>query len=318
VVDAGDARSFVQNQGGDAEVNRDGGNPADPGSATDPPPATDEGTAPVDPGPGDEQLPADPGIELVDDASVASHTLPASIPCDTTVSATVTLRNSGTTTWYRSGDDGYKLGYVGDGDHPFLPAGQAPRIYLDPGQTVPPDATVPFTVWLQAPALPGTLSAHFQMLLEGEHWFGAVAHAAIAITGDCSGSGDCAFPQGVPDEAFSGGSQNNPALGDRVNAVMRDLTGCNIGSTCSLSTYAGATADEKCQSWFAAVNAALRAQGLCAGLHEEGVTDEIAVSDTGCTGRWYGYHVCYYGGPTVVWSPGAQRGYYEILPAYCE
>jgi hypothetical protein len=84
-----------------------------------------------------------------------------------------------------------------------------------------------------------------------------------------------------------------------------------------LSAYAGATTDEKCQSWFAAVTAALRAQGFDAGQHQEGGTDEIAVSSTGCSGKWYGYHVCYYGGPTVVWNPGARRGWWKIDPSYC-
>ena len=61
----------------------------------------------------------------------------------------------------------------------------------------------------------------------------------------------------------------------------------------------------------------LRAQGLSAGQHEVGQTDEIAVSNTGCTGEWYGYHICNYGGPKVVWNPGARRGWWAIDPGYC-
>ena len=129
------------------------------------------------------------------------------------------------------------------------------------------------------------------------------------------------FPQGVPDPGFIASaasySDTDPTVDSAVNAAMAKLTGCNVGSTCSLNTYAGANADQKCQAWFAAVNAELRAQGYCAGQHELGQTDEIAVGNTGCAGKWYGYHVCNYGGPLVVWNPGARRGWWKISPAYC-
>lgn len=128
------------------------------------------------------------------------------------------------------------------------------------------------------------------------------------------------FPQGVPESGFIAAATSygdtDPSVDAAVNAVMVLLTGCGVGSSCSLSASAGATTDEKCQSWFAAVTAALRAQGFDAGQHQEGGTDEIAVSSTGCTGKWYGYHVCSYGGPTVVWN-GARRGWWRIDPSYC-
>lgn len=133
--------------------------------------------------------------------------------------------------------------------------------------------------------------------------------------------GPCEFPQGVPDEAWIGWADSyedtDPDVDDEVNAVMEELTGCGSASTCYLSHYPGASIDEQCQSWFAAVTAELRARGYCAGQHSVGSTDEIAVSNTGCGGKWYGYHVCYYGGPTVVWNPGARRGWWQIDASYC-
>lgn len=133
--------------------------------------------------------------------------------------------------------------------------------------------------------------------------------------------GGCRFPQGLPESDFiaaaTSSADTDPMVDAAVNAAMKSLTGCNPGSSCALSSYPGASAEAKCQSWFAAVNAKLREQGFCAGLHEEGHTDEIAVSSSGCRGRWYGYHVCNYGGPLVVWSPGARRGWWQIAPARC-
>jgi hypothetical protein len=50
----------------------------------------------------------------------------------------------------------------------------------------------------------------------------------------------------------------------------------------------------------------MRFRGLCAGQHEDGVTDEIAVS-VRCEGPYEGWHVANYGGGKVVWSPNAAR-----------
>jgi hypothetical protein len=102
-----------------------------------------------------------------------------------------------------------------------------------------------------------------------------------------------------------------------VNEAMAQLSGCSIGSDCPITVVAGENTNDLCQNWFSLVSEALRAQGFCAGQHEEGHTDEIAVSDTGCTGKWYGYHICNYGGAKVVWNPGARRGWWKIKPGYC-
>lgn len=135
------------------------------------------------------------------------------------------------------------------------------------------------------------------------------------------GGPSCTFPQGVPDQDFIATAcsygDTDPAVDQAVVAVMQNLTGCSPGSDCPIVGFAGATVDEQCQSFFAAVTEQLRAQGYCAGQHIVGATDEIAVSNTGCTGKWYGYHVCFFGGPKVVWMPGAKRGWWMIAPQYC-
>lgn len=142
---------------------------------------------------------------------------------------------------------------------------------------------------------------------------------------DCVSQGgfgpDCSFPQGVPDqdfiEAASSYQDTDPAVDAAVNAVMESLSGCGAMSDCDITGFPGTTAEEICQSWFDAVNAGLREQGFCAGQHVQGNTDEIAVNDTCCAGKWYGYHICNYGGPKVVWNPGARRGWWKIAPSHC-
>jgi hypothetical protein len=151
---------------------------------------------------------------------------------------------------------------------------------------------------------------------------GGSGGVAPGCTPGAGGSGGpCEFPQGVPDPDFTCNSttyqDTDPAVDAAVNSVMAALSGCGVMSDCPITGFAGTNADEICQSWFAAVTKELRAKGFCAGQHAVGSTDEIAVSSTGCAGKWYGYHICNYGGPKVVWNPGARRGWWLIKPSYC-
>lgn len=245
-------------------------------------------------------------VAMRDDAAVVSVTAPASLVCSAASQAAVTLRNTGTTTWTAAA--GFRLEYVGGGSAPFLPAGAMPRVEV-PG-SVAPGATVAFSVTLAAPAIPMSYDARFQMVHGAA--FGAVASARVTVTPGCSVTSGCRFPQGVPEPDFTHHATTSSSVGSVVNTVMQQLSGCPIGSDCPLGA-----AFPTAERWFDAVNAALRARGLCAGQHEEGHTDEIAVSDSGCTGLWYGYHVYNYGGGKVVWAPGAQRGSWSITPGLC-
>ena len=141
---------------------------------------------------------------------------------------------------------------------------------------------------------------------------GGAGGAAGGSGGAGQGGSGCTGPDGT-----GSGPCEFPSVDAAVNDVMVQLTGCGVLSDCPLTTFPGSTTDEICQSWFAAVTAELRAQGYCAGQHIVGSTDEIAVSNTGCDGKWYGYHICNYGGPKVVWNPGARRGWWAIDPGYC-
>lgn len=98
-----------------------------------------------------------------------------------------------------------------------------------------------------------------------------------------------------------------PELGASINAALAAVTGCAPGSRCVVR--------ERPQEFQRRVIERLRADGLCAGQHEPGITDEIAVA-TSTTAPREGWHI--YAGAwddpagtgTVVWSPGAAR------PAY--
>jgi hypothetical protein len=113
----------------------------------------------------------------VDAAQLVSHTLPATMQCGETRQATVTMRNSGTTTWSRYGTQGgYKLGAVGDAD-PFHPG----RVWLPAGVEVAPNQTYTFTLDLTAPQQAGSYLTDWRMVHEGVAWFGAIAARNVAV-----------------------------------------------------------------------------------------------------------------------------------------
>ena len=229
--------------------------------------------------------------------------LPTSMACGATTTASVTLRNNGSTTWNLAT---HQLAYVGDLGHLFLPPGELPRIDLP--AAIAPGASVTLPIELHAPILAGTWEARFRMS-NGTTLFGTALVGNITVS--CAPVTNCSFPQGVAEANFTGHTDTNATVANLVNTVMEQLSGCGRSSDC----YIGDRYTD--QTWFAAVTAELRARGLCAGQHEAGYTDEIAVSMTGCGGLWFGYHVFFYGGQKVVWNNGAQRGSWSITPSSC-
>jgi hypothetical protein len=115
------------------------------------------------------------------------------------------------------------------------------------------------------------------------------------------------FPQGVPEAEYT----KLPATSERaedVNKVMAEITSCTVGSRC--------LHNKSPQEWMSVVVLALRVRGIDAGQHIDGVTDEIAVRDTGCD--WESYHITTFAPkPTVVWTPYANRPKYRIPLVYC-
>lgn len=113
----------------------------------------------------------------VDDARVVSADLPAAMPCGGTYPASVTMQNTGTTTWTHSDGNGYKLGAVDDSD-PFYPL---TRVYLPADARIDPGQSHRFTMTLTAPAIPGTYLTDWRMVHEGVRWFGEIAARWVEV-----------------------------------------------------------------------------------------------------------------------------------------
>ena len=116
----------------------------------------------------------------VNDAEVVSDTLPSSLACGATYEATVTMLNTGTTTWTRDGSFGYKLGQNGDGDD-FHNG----RIRLPEGTSIAPGQTHTFTIGMEALDVPGDYVADWRMFLHvqgpDDEWFGEVALQVVNV-----------------------------------------------------------------------------------------------------------------------------------------
>ncbi|MBI3724019.1 hypothetical protein HY251_08720, partial [bacterium] len=119
---------------------------------------------------------------IEDDSKLVESSIPGSLSPGDRVTVTVSFENTGTKDW--SYPD-VKLGAEGDdlGDaHAFLAAagGDGGRVWLSPGETIPPGSSKDFVFDIVAPGA-GTYSPHFRMVREGIHWFGAATTATVSI-----------------------------------------------------------------------------------------------------------------------------------------
>lgn len=148
--------------------------PSPPAAETPEPPEDTVPAPPVEEEPVDPTEPA-PDPE-VDDAAVVAVSFPTELACGEATTATVTMRNTGTTTWTRAA--GYKLGAVGDQDD--LITGDV-RVWLDDADVVAPDGELTFDVPLVAPDAEALHTTDWQMVREGVAWFGEVTTADVDV-----------------------------------------------------------------------------------------------------------------------------------------
>ena len=161
-------------------------------------------------------------VVRVDQAQLVSTTLPSSLPCSQLVTARVTVRNTGTTTWTAA--DGYKLGAVGDSD-PFGPG----RITLPASAAVAPGDTYDFQVPLQAPGTSTTGVSDWRMLRENVSWFGDTATAMVSVSCgppafDLSSVVIQGAPPGAPDVRSFAITTTITSFGFRPDTIFIDHT----------------------------------------------------------------------------------------------
>ncbi len=148
----------------------------------------------------------------INDAQFIGQNLPATMEVGQTYDVSVTMKNTGTTTWTR--DTSFRLGSYNPGDNIiWKPEGPCDepnihhRVYLCSGDAIAPLETKTFTFQVTAPAQAGEYNFQWRMQQEFVEWFGDYsANVAIQVE-DPPEINDAQFiAQNVPDSMEVGES----------------------------------------------------------------------------------------------------------------
>lgn len=121
-----------------------------------------------------------------DNAIVLNNTIPSLQYAGESVTVTVTVKNTGASTWDSA--NLFKLGALGDSD-PFI-AGN--RIELTGGVSVAPGEEHTFQFTMSAPVTPGAYTTDWQMIHDGVGWFGETHAETVTVV---DGPAPCEFNQ---------------------------------------------------------------------------------------------------------------------------
>src|SRR5207249_1025197 len=113
----------------------------------------------------------------LNDASFVSQSVPSVMTPGQTYAVSVTMQNTGGTTW--SAGAAYRLGSQNPQDNTTWGTS---RVSLPGGSSVAPGANVTFSFNVTAPATAGTYNFQWRMVQDGVEWFGALsANAAVRV-----------------------------------------------------------------------------------------------------------------------------------------
>jgi thermolysin len=113
----------------------------------------------------------------IDNATFISQSAPTSMTAGQSANVSVTMRNSGATTWT---SDVYKLGSQNPQDN--ITWGGS-RVSLPAGTTVPPGSNYTFNFTITAPSAAGNYDFQWRMLKEPGQWFGDLtANVVVSVT----------------------------------------------------------------------------------------------------------------------------------------
>jgi hypothetical protein len=108
-------------------------------------------------------------------AQYIGDSIPATMIPGFVYNVSVTMKNTGTTTWTKAGS--YRLGAVGDSD-PFAPG----RVDLADADSIAPSQQKTFSFTMTAPISEGVRTSDWNMLQENVQWFGDVVTKVVNVT----------------------------------------------------------------------------------------------------------------------------------------
>ena len=146
----------------------------------------------------------------VQDAAVTASNLPTTLTCGVSYTASITMKNTGSSTW--TALEGYALAVTGGGDLFGNPA----LIGLPGGVSIPPQWSHTFHFTMTGPSANGSQVASWRMVRGVGEWrFGDTAQTMITYTkGACGGS-----PPGG-----GGGGSGPPLRGNQLTVRLDDGT----------------------------------------------------------------------------------------------
>ncbi|WP_171717198.1 NBR1-Ig-like domain-containing protein [Paenibacillus phytohabitans] len=125
------------------------------------------------------------------EATILSHTIPATMQAGVTYPVTVTVRNDGTEAW--SEQKVYRLGDVNDGD-PFSYG----RKLIPDGRVVLPGQSFTFSFNMTAPSTTGSYITDWRMLQENVEWFGSTLTIQVSVVNHISSSSATLLYESIP------------------------------------------------------------------------------------------------------------------------
>jgi Ig-like domain-containing protein len=176
-----EADSFMSNNSSKAQISIGTGSTPTP-TVTPPGPtatptraASPTSTATLTRTPTSTPTPTPTAAPAANGAAFVSQSVPASIVAGMTFSASVTMKNTGTTTWSKAAN--YRLGSLVSGN----PWGD--RVELSATTSIAPGQQVSFAVTAVAPQAAGNFTFQWQMVQDLVGWFGAASPIAnITVT----------------------------------------------------------------------------------------------------------------------------------------
>ncbi len=137
-------------------------------------------------------------------ATFVSSSVPSGVETGKTFTASITLNNSGTTTWTNTGIKPYKLGSQTPQDNNTWGFN---RVVL-PSSPINPGANATFTFTATAPATAGTYVFSWKMMQEGVAWFGDTfsTYVSVVIPGPGTNYGNYTIDSGNMDSTSRNGS----------------------------------------------------------------------------------------------------------------
>ncbi|MBA5689970.1 NBR1-Ig-like domain-containing protein [Rugamonas apoptosis] len=133
---------------------------------------------------------------------------PANMTAGQSYTVSVTMKNTGGTTWTAQGSKPYSLGSVGDNG-----AWGMGRVGLG-GNTVAPGQEYTFSFTITAPARAGTYNYRWQMVQDGEAWFGdmSTAPTSVDVSAPVPVNGAQFVRQSAPPTTMATGQSYNVAV----------------------------------------------------------------------------------------------------------